>query len=71
MTSWPASETPTPSGSIAHEPIILKIAGKPFTQGGTITAALDNFAAKIREANYLRDLPREQFAQRAADHARQ
>lgn len=54
-------------GSIAHEPIILKIAGKPFAQGADIAAALDELAAKIRDANYLRDLPREQFAERTAD----
>jgi cell filamentation protein len=52
---------------VATEPTLRKILGRPFAEGEAIPAALDGVASKLREANYLRDLPREDFAERAAD----
>jgi cell filamentation protein len=54
-------------GSIATEPIMRKAVGKPFLSGPLIPSALDGIATKIREAGYLRDLPRNDFSERAAD----
>ena len=54
-------------GTIATEAIMKKAGGQPFLIGPAIPAALDGVAQKLRDANYLRSLPREQFAERAAD----
>lgn len=54
-------------GSIATEPILRKAVGKPFLAGPLIPSALNGITAKIREAGYLRDLPRNEFSERAAD----
>jgi cell filamentation protein len=54
-------------GTIATEPILSKAGGQPFLAGPTIPAALDDIAAKLCEADNLRGLSREEFAERAAD----
>jgi cell filamentation protein len=54
-------------GTIATEPHLKKPDGHPFLLGPAIPAALDDIATKLREAGYLRGLPREEFAERAAD----
>jgi cell filamentation protein len=54
-------------GTIASEPILQKVEGQPFVIGPIIPAALDDLGEELRAANYLRDLPREVFAERAAD----
>ena len=54
-------------GTIATEPVLRKVDGKPFMEGPEISGALDRIAHRLTEENYLRDLPREEFATRAAD----
>lgn len=54
-------------GTVATEPFLQKMDGSAFMPGPVIPKALDRIAATVREANYLRDLPREEFATRAAD----
>ena len=54
-------------GTIATEPFLRKADGKPFMTGPLIAGALENIAARLRAANHLRDLHREEFAIRAAD----
>jgi cell filamentation protein len=54
-------------GTIATEPILSKAEGQPFLIGPAIPAALDDIGAKLRGADNLRGLPREVFAERAAD----
>jgi cell filamentation protein len=54
-------------GTIATEPILSKVDGQPFLIGPAIPTALDDIGAKLRDADYLHGLPREQFAERAAD----
>jgi cell filamentation protein len=54
-------------GTVATEPILSKVDGQPFLIGPAIPAALDHIATKLRAAGYLRGLPREEFAERAAD----
>jgi len=54
-------------GTVATEPIMKKAGGQPFLIGPAIPAALEEIAAKLREGDYLRNLPRKQFAKRAAD----
>jgi cell filamentation protein len=54
-------------GSVATEPILSKVDGQPFLIGPAIPTALDDIGAKLRDADYLRGLHREQFAERAAD----
>ena len=44
-----------------------KAGGQPFLIGPAIAPALGAIAEKLRDANYLRVLQREQFAERAAD----
>jgi len=58
---------PLPDGTVASEPILRKPEGQPFLIGPAIPAALADIAAKLREADNLRGLPREEFAERAAD----
>jgi cell filamentation protein len=54
-------------GTTATEPVLQKADGKPFLKGPQIPAALDEVSRHLREADYLRGLPREQFAEQAAD----
>jgi cell filamentation protein len=54
-------------GEIATEPFLKKPDGQLFLIGPAIPAALDNLSTTLRETDYLRGLPREQFAERAAD----
>jgi cell filamentation protein len=54
-------------GTVATEPLFKKLQGQPFLIGPAIPAALDGIGMKLRAANYLRGLPREEFAERAAD----
>ena len=54
-------------GTVATEPLLKKSEGQPFTVGPAIPAALDGIVTKLRAANYLRGLPREEFAERASD----
>jgi cell filamentation protein len=53
-------------GTIATEPVLRKIDGKPFMEGPHIASGLDRIARKLAEGNYLHGLPREEFADRAA-----
>jgi cell filamentation protein len=54
-------------GAVATEPLLRKADGSPFMPGPLIAPALQHVAATLRNSNYLRDLPREAFAARAAD----
>jgi cell filamentation protein len=54
-------------GTIASMPTMRKPDGQPFSIGIAIPTALDDIGEKLRTGNYLRDLPREEFAERAAD----
>lgn len=54
-------------GTIASEPVLRKIDGKPFMEGSQMAARLDLIARKLVQENYLRGLQREEFASRAAD----
>jgi cell filamentation protein len=54
-------------GTVATEPMLRKVDGKPFMDGPLIPAALERIATTLRESNFLRGLPREEFAARAAD----
>jgi cell filamentation protein len=54
-------------GSLATEPILRKVAGKDFLIGPGIPSALDLIAKTLRDAEYLSGLPRDKFAERAAD----
>jgi cell filamentation protein len=53
--------------TIATEPVFRKVGGKPFMEGPEIAEGLDRIAQNLAEGNYLRGLPREEFAGRAAD----
>jgi cell filamentation protein len=54
-------------GTVATEPMLRKVDGKPFMAGSLIADALGHVATTLRASNYLRGLPREEFAARAAD----
>lgn len=54
-------------GTVATEPVLRKLDGKPFLTGRRISTALNRIAATLRDANYLRGLPRVEFAYRSAD----
>jgi cell filamentation protein len=54
-------------GSIANEPVLRRIGGKPFMDGPEIAAGLDRISRKLAEENFLRGLPRKEFSSRAAD----
>jgi cell filamentation protein len=54
-------------GTVATEPVLRKLDGKPFLPGRRISSALNRLAATLRDANYLRGLPRVEFAYRSAD----
>jgi cell filamentation protein len=54
-------------GTVATEPLLRKVDGSPFMAGPLIRKALERIAGALRKSNYLRGLPREEFAARAAD----
>jgi cell filamentation protein len=54
-------------GTIATEPVLRKIDGKPFLQGPLIAEGLDRIAGRLVDEDYLRRLTREEFANRAAN----
>ena len=54
-------------GTVATEPLMRKADGSAFAAGPVIPAALDDIAVRLREAGYLRGLPRAEFAAQAAD----
>lgn len=54
-------------GTIATELIMHKQGSADFLVGVLISSALDDLAERLREADYLRGLSREEFATRAAD----
>jgi cell filamentation protein len=54
-------------GTVASEPLLRKVDGSPFMVGAQIAGALDAIADRLRAANYLRGLPRQEFAEQAAD----
>jgi len=54
-------------GTVASEPLLRKVDGSPFMVGAHIAGALDAIADRLRAANYLRGLPRQEFAEQAAD----
>ncbi len=54
-------------GTIATEPVLRKVDGKPFTDGPHIAQGLARITGKLAEENCLRGLPQEEFANRAAD----
>ena len=53
-------------GTIASEPLLYRPGSKPFAVGPQISGGLDALAAKLRDADYLRGVPRAEFAARAA-----
>lgn len=53
-------------GTIATEPVLRKIGGKPFMEGPLIAEGLDRIERRLVDADYLRGLTREEFANRAA-----
>jgi cell filamentation protein len=54
-------------GTTATEPVLRKIDGKPFMEGPLIAEGLDRIERRLVDADYLRGLTREEFANRAAD----
>jgi cell filamentation protein len=54
-------------GSIATEPELTREGSRAFVAGPHIAVALDEIAAKLRDADYLGGLSRDAFAERAAD----
>jgi cell filamentation protein len=54
-------------GTIATEPMMQKLGGRSFLPGARIPVVLNQVADDIRNAGYLRGLPQEEFAVRAAD----
>jgi cell filamentation protein len=54
-------------GIVATEPLLRKVDGSPFMAGPLIPAALERIADTLRKSSYLRGLPRQEFAVRAAD----
>lgn len=53
-------------GSIATEPLLLRPGSKPFASGAQISEGLEALSQQLRDADYLRGLPRREFATRAA-----
>jgi len=53
-------------GTIATEPLLYRPGGRPFLVGGRIPQGLDQISTTLRDADYLRGLPRPDFAARAA-----
>lgn len=60
-------EVPLGDGSIATEPELKREGSRAFVAGPHIAVALDEIAAKLRDADYLGGLSRDAFAERAAD----
>ncbi len=58
---------PLSDGMVAAEPLLQKPHGQPFLIGPAIPSALDDIGEKLRAADYLRGLSRQEFAERAAD----
>jgi cell filamentation protein len=58
---------PLSDGTIATMPTMRKPDGQPFSIGIAIPAALHAIGERLRTENYLRGLPREEFARRAAE----
>ncbi len=54
-------------GTIATEPVLRKIDGKPFIDGPLIAEGLDRIGRELAGVDCLRGLMREEFANRAAD----
>lgn len=54
-------------GTIATEPVMHKPGGADFLIGRFIPDVLDDLAKRLRDADHLRGLSREEFAARAAD----
>jgi cell filamentation protein len=54
-------------GTVATEPLLRKIDGNLFMVAPMIPEALDAIGEKLRAAAHLKALPREEFAERAAD----
>lgn len=54
-------------GTVATMPIMQKAEGQPFSIGPAIPAALGAVEKTLHAGNYLRGLPRKEFAERAAD----
>jgi cell filamentation protein len=54
-------------GTVASQSILRKLGGKNFLIARLIPRALDRIAKSIRDADYLRGLVRQEFAERAAD----
>jgi cell filamentation protein len=52
--------------TIASEPLLYRPGSKPFAAGARISDGLDDLAARLRDADYLRGLSRTEFATRAA-----
>jgi cell filamentation protein len=53
-------------GTIATEPVLRRPGGTPFASGAQISEGLESLSTQLREAHYLRDLSRSEFATRAA-----
>jgi cell filamentation protein len=53
-------------GTIATEPLLYRPGSKPFASGAQISEGLESLSTRLREADYLRGLPRGEFATRAA-----
>lgn len=54
-------------GTVATEPLMRKAGGDPFLAGPKIGDALQRIGETLRRDDYLRGLPRDEFAERAAD----
>lgn len=54
-------------GTMAIEPVLRKVEGKPFADGPLIATELDRIARDLQSANHLSSLNREAFANQAAD----
>jgi cell filamentation protein len=55
-----------PDGTVASEPLLYRTGSKPFAVGSQISDGLDALAARLKRADYLHELPRGEFAARAA-----
>jgi cell filamentation protein len=53
-------------GTIATEPVLRKVDGRPFMQGPLIAGTLERIIGKLHAENCLRRLGREEFSTRAA-----
>lgn len=53
-------------GTIATEPLLYRPGTKPFATGAEIAEGLESMSTRLKEQDYLRGLPRTEFALRAA-----